>query len=128
MILWIEDSPAIWQHYADILRHSGHEVVFATNPMSAIDILQANCEQICLVILDVVMPSHPKPDFLDIPDPRATGLIIGEHIAQTYPDIQIIVFTVYRPEELVGIGDVVLKILNKSHPSDLIDTIRNIEE
>lgn len=128
MILWIEDDPATWRYYADILIDDGHHIVFATNPKDAIDILQEKHKQIYLIILDIIMPTVPKPDFLEIPSPIVTGLMIGEYITQEHPEIPIIIFTVINSEELRYLNNTVLSILNKSNPIDLIDTIRGIEE
>ncbi len=128
MILWIEDEPMIWQRYADILSNEGHDIVFATNPKDAIDLLQEKHEEIYLIILDLIMPTDPKPDFLEIPSPMVTGLMIGEYITQEHPEIPIIIFTVINPEELRDLNDTVLRIINKFNPEDLIDTLRGMEE
>jgi len=56
VVLIVEDDPSTAAALADIIRLAGHEPVVAENGQKALDILNAGEVEICLVVLDLMMP------------------------------------------------------------------------
>ncbi|MBE6376204.1 MAG: response regulator [Lentisphaerae bacterium] len=55
-ILIVDDHETIWDFLIDALSELGYSVLLAENGLDAVDIYEANPEQIDLVLLDMIMP------------------------------------------------------------------------
>ncbi|MCI5778813.1 MAG: response regulator [Lentisphaeria bacterium] len=55
-ILIVDDHETIWDFLIDALQELGYSVLLAENGLDAVEIYQANPDQIDLVLLDMIMP------------------------------------------------------------------------
>ena len=55
-ILIVDDHETIWDFLIDALSELGYSVLLAENGLDAVDIYEANPDQIDLVLLDMIMP------------------------------------------------------------------------
>ena len=63
-ILLAEDHEGLRQSAQEMLEALGYRVILAADGREAVRLFQANCEQVGLVVLDVVMPGLSGPDAL----------------------------------------------------------------
>jgi signal transduction histidine kinase len=61
-ILLAEDHDGLRQSAQEMLEALGYRVIVAADGPQAVQLFQANCEQVGLVVLDVVMPGLSGPD------------------------------------------------------------------
>lgn len=55
-ILIVDDHETIWDFLIDALQELGYSVLLAENGLDAVEIYEANPDQIDLVLLDMIMP------------------------------------------------------------------------
>jgi CheY-like chemotaxis protein len=67
-VLVIEDTEDLRELFMEILRHDGYRVLGAADGQEGLDILRAQGEEPCLVLLDMMMPVMDGQTFLDTID------------------------------------------------------------
>jgi DNA-binding NtrC family response regulator len=61
-ILLAEDHEGLRQSAQEMLETLGYRVIAAPNGLEAVQLFKTNCDQVALVVLDVVMPGLSGPD------------------------------------------------------------------
>jgi len=84
-ILLADDNDGLRESAREMLESLGHRVIPASNGMEAVQLFKTNCDQIDLVILDMVMPS--------LNGPRAYS-----QISEIRPDVGVIFTSGYSAE------------------------------
>ncbi|MBN9681961.1 MULTISPECIES: response regulator [unclassified Corallococcus] len=64
IILIVDDEPDLREVVAELLEMEDYTVLQAANGQAALDVLAANDEQPCLVLLDLMMPVMDGHEFL----------------------------------------------------------------
>lgn len=92
-ILFIDDEERWTDAYVDELRTCGHNVVLKTNVGDALKFFEENCNQIVLLILDIMM--SPGSEFTDIETQNGlrTGVRLYEKIREKRQKLYIIILT-----------------------------------
>jgi CheY-like chemotaxis protein len=77
-VLVVEDTADLRELFMEILQHQGYRVLGAVNGQEALDVLSAEIDQPCLVLLDMMMPVMDGQAFLQSLDAthRAAALPI----------------------------------------------------
>lgn len=98
-ILLVDDEPYLTPELVPSLQHNGINVITATNPRDALDKLRTHARELRAVILDVAMlrrATHdPMFNEVDTQGGWRTGIVIGRHILEHYPDIPIIGYSMH---------------------------------
>jgi CheY-like chemotaxis protein len=72
-ILFVDDEPYNAKHPVESLRDAGYDVVFVANAESGLAYFLANAPDLCLVILDYMMPTSAAVPASETLDGLATG-------------------------------------------------------
>lgn len=88
-ILLVEDEPEVREITASMLRHTGYEVIEATDGPSALKVLKEKSDLVDVVFSDVVMPNN------------MSGIELAEIISTTYKDIKILLTSGY-PDKITA--------------------------
>jgi len=109
-ILVVEDEPSVRQLCADLLWNAGYDPIIATDGAEGLQIYRERCDEIHLIISDVVMPNKG-------------GLEMAEDVLRLRSDVNILLMSGY------GVPDVLPRqvsgILPKPFaPKQLIDAVR----
>lgn len=113
-ILLVDDTDAVREVGASILRDAGYEVVSASGGLEAIEIIQRS-PSFDLFILDVVMP-------------RMGGAELYEWLLKERPGVPVLICTAYRPDEAaIRLDRAQLTLLGKPYePEELLRTVRSL--
>ena len=87
-ILIVDDHENIWDFLIDVLQKLGYCVLLAEDGVDAVEIYQANPEQIDLVLLDMIMP-------------KAGGHQTFYRLKAIDPEVKVLLSSGFVPEEEV---------------------------
>jgi signal transduction histidine kinase len=74
-ILLVEDEPFVLQMTSTMLKHLGYQVVSATSPRQALELVKSSCPQISLLITDIVMPEMNGKELAEMIQQLCPGLM-----------------------------------------------------
>lgn len=86
VILVVEDEPSVREVVDEILRRRGYEVIVAADKLAAHRELEANGDDISLLLTDVIMPGGSGPD-------------LSEEVRRLYPDVKVLFMSGYSDLE-----------------------------
>jgi DNA-binding NtrC family response regulator len=109
-ILVVEDEPSVRKLCADLLWNAGYDPIVATDGVQGLQIYRERCQEIHLIISDVVMPNKG-------------GLELAADVLRLSSDVSILLMSGYGiPDEL---PHQVTGVLPKPFaPKQLIDAVR----
>ena len=84
-ILIVDDHETIWDFLIDALQELGYSVLLAENGLDAVEIYEANPDQIDLVLLDMIMPKsggHQTFMRLKAIDPQVKVLLSSGFVSE----------------------------------------------
>lgn len=110
-LLIVDDDNEVLNLLSDLFRDSGYNVISARDGEEAVDVYKKNCDNIHLVLMDIVMP-------------RKDGIAASVEINEHNPDAVIFFMSGYNPDtygERSGRNFIKKPFL----PSELIKMIRD---
>jgi CheY-like chemotaxis protein len=100
-VLLVEDNEAVGQFARGLLEELGQIVTWAQNGEAALELLATARDKIDLVFTDVIMPGM-------------NGLDLARHIAERWPDLEVVLTTGYS-HVLAEDGDHSFSLLRKPY-------------
>jgi CheY-like chemotaxis protein len=104
-ILFIDDEKRRMDSFAMELQLSDNEVIFCHDVDTAWNYFVKNCEQIQLIILDIMMPYGNlfKEDSDSTEEGLRTGNLLYQKIRESTPDLPVVIFTNVSDDEVAEI-------------------------
>ncbi len=90
-VLLVEDDPSLLKLNADMLAKLGYRVLASSLPQEALEIADAHCGQLDLLITDVIMP-------------QMNGRVLSEEMLKRYPDMQCLFVSGYTANVIAHHG------------------------
>ncbi len=116
LILLVDDEPMMQELGSEMLREQGYRVMVARDGVEAVEMYQAQTNEIALVILDLLMP-------------RLDGGETYLQLKKINKNVKAFFCTGYSPEEVIGplLAKESLTALHKPfRPEEFIQTVRDI--
>jgi CheY-like chemotaxis protein len=114
-VLVVEDDEAIMKLHKDVLGRYGYSVLAAVDGVEAMEVFNANIDEIRVAVVDVIMP-------------RMNGRELVEQIRRQRPELPIIMISGYTDEiiDLAAIDDLRVVFMQKPvRPLDLMAAIQS---
>jgi PAS domain S-box-containing protein len=114
-VLVVEDDKAIMKLHKDVLGRYGYSVLAAVDGVEAMEVFNANIDEIRVAVVDVIMP-------------RMNGRELVEQIRRQRPELPIIMISGYTDEiiDLAAIDDLRVVFMQKPvRPLDLMAAIQS---
>ncbi len=103
MILFVDDERRRMRSYVEAIELSHYQVKFESDVDDALNFFEKNCDQLKLLILDVMMPTGNSFDDEQTNDGLRTGICFYQKVRQLNRNIPVIIFTNFRNNELTNI-------------------------
>ncbi len=113
MILFVDDERRRMSSYVEAIELSNHQVIFESNVDDALGFFEKNCEQLKLLILDVMMPIGNSFDDERADNGLRTGICFYQKVRKLNPSIPVIIFTNFRNNELTNIQSEKTSVFHK---------------
>ena len=109
LVLLVEDDPAVLDLAKNMIERIGYRVIKANHPEEAIKLAEKHCDEIMLLLTDIVMPNmHGKE--------------LAKHITGLCPKIRILFMSGYTADVIAhhGVLDENISYIQKPFSSDNI--------
>ena len=127
MILIIDDDTRRLKSHIEYLVFKGYEVHQATSIKDAYEFLEEKTDQIELIILDIMMPTHNYFNYEESIGGKRTGVMLYDEIIKMNPLIPVIVYSAVSETNLAvqlkqkGVKDYIEKAVK---PTVLLSRIK----
>jgi CheY-like chemotaxis protein len=89
--LVVEDETAVRRFAVRVLQQDGFRVLEAVDGADALELLQRGCEELNVVVSDIVMP-------------RMNGVELMEALSVSHPSVPVVLMSGYASNELLELG------------------------